>query len=131
MSFYSTPNTLRSTCSLGIFLVVQIEQRSPGLAAGRRLWDRLCFLFRFGEGNCFRLARGINPGEQLDFPLGLLQQVMAVAKMLDPQLVTGKRFRQPQVAVLQVVDDGFEAGQGGFEGGWVGRWFGARGNEYL
>jgi hypothetical protein len=62
----------------------------------------------------------VDARQQLDFPLSLFQQVVTVAEVLDPLLIPGESFRQPQVAIFQIVDDRFQAGQGRFEGGGLG-----------
>ena len=49
--------------------------------------------------------------EKLDFPLGRFQKLIAVLQVLHALLVPGQRVGQTELALFQIVDDGFELGQ--------------------
>ena len=70
------------------------------------------FVKRLGAG---RAVVG-DAGEQLDFSLGLLQELIAVLEVLDALLVAGQSVGQAELAVFEVVNDRFELGEGVFEG---------------
>src|SRR5688500_8394158 len=69
------------------------------------------------EGLGDRPAIGIDAGQEFNFLLGSLEKLIAVLKVLDPLFVPRQRLRQPQVPLLELVDDVFQFSEGLFEGG--------------
>src|SRR5262252_3924560 len=69
-------------------------------------------LVRQGRRRRFELATLV---EDFNPPLGLFQPRVAEARQLDAAFVKAERLFESELTVLQLLDDRFELGDGGFE----------------
>jgi len=68
------------------------------------------------EGRGDGVSRGVETAQQLDFPLGALQEIEALLEQLNALLVAIERLGQANLALLEIVDDLFETLECFFEG---------------